>query len=457
MAKAPRTAPTSQNPSAGLPPEVAAALQERGDISPSALHQYAPATNESEALQKLAAMTAELESQQGTRLQHSEAQAAVAELTSAGDNLPSLPEPAFVPKELITDVTVGQRKKEPTVRLSMPSDRFNPNAYYVELPDAVAEFVQVHTELKDVRPADGATNSAASYYAAHAELRDLLGKLPATVVAPIGWDLTWINGHQNIDVRDILMSSVGNSVQNYQQRLTDLIRWACTSMRGVEADAARGALRNLEERGEASDKRLQDMHGNSLLNKALTIASLVQTPAFAGQPDLLAHLLLDDWQYVERGVQYRTPVSELSGTPALLDSSRMSAICLSTLGVSSFAELHSQKLINEYRISGEMRTPSWSIATGYRQKHLWVSASRLAAAAESPVIVTLGCQEQLERPSSIDQYGYEESWEDFPLLTITADADGIKQQVHPVPLFSVVAPALADTVKVLQLLNAAGK
>lgn len=202
-----RTPRTKASALDGMPPEVAAILQQRGDLPPAAVDAIPAAKTADAALAKLEAMTAELAASTGiksTRLmKHSEAKAAVADITAPAAAAEKAPAPT-------ADCTLDK------VRLPQ---RPNPNARFIELPDAVAEFVQENVQSIDHGTGTSFTD-AASYYAAHHDLTQLIQRLPASVPAPLGWS---ISSSGTVDVRDILTAA---NAARRPEMLTDVIRWA---------------------------------------------------------------------------------------------------------------------------------------------------------------------------------------------------------------------------------------
>jgi len=423
---------------AGMPPEVAAILQQRGDLPPAAVDAIEPAKTADAALAKLEAMTAELAASTGTKLtQHSEAVAAVANITAPATTAAAVPAPT-APTATDRVVRIHQRP--------------NPNSRYIDLPPEFADFIQQNVQADD-HGIDLGFSDVAGYYTAHHGLTQLIQTLPASVPSPLGWE---ISGSGSVDVVDILR---GSSASRHPEMLSDLVRWALTVQQAQKAGNARSALNGLQQRGERSDERLAASSGTALLNKFNMLVSLLQTQAFSGKPELLAKCLLADWDWLEHGVAYKTPLAELNGYPALFNSSSMTPAAFTGSGsLASFMQQHSNLLIDAYREATSLRDPQFgSISIAVQQKHAWIQAERTQASADSPVVVQLGYQEQLANGSSIDQYGSTEGWRDITALTMTQDGDSLTIQTGNIPSDSAVAAPVRDAVRALQLLNDAQK
>lgn len=417
-----RTPRTTSSALDGMPPEIAQALQQRGDLPPAAVDSIEPAKTADAALAKLEAMTAELAASTGNKpTKHSEAKAAVADITAPA----SVAAPAPAPT---TDRTLDK------VRLPQ---RPNPNARFIELPDAVAAFVQENVQSIDHGIGTSFTD-AASYYLAHHDLTQLIQKLPASVPAPLGWS---ISGTGTVDVRDILTSA---NAARRSEMLEDIIRWALTVQQAQQANDARSALNGLETRGKAADDRLKVGTCASMLNRFRALCSLVQTQAFAGRPELLAEMLRDDWKYMQQGVAYRTPLAELTGTPLIDSGITPAAFCNGS--PAEFVQQLQTSLIDGAAVSAPfLTTDSNSIALDRKPVTAWLRCTRPLADAASPVVVMFGYQE-VHGTSEISSSGLSEGWRDVTVLTLEYSPDGctVKRGINPGSALFPVASAAVD-------------
>ena len=440
----PKQTNPSTNPLSGMPPEIAQALQQRGELAPAAVNAIAPAKTLTDAEAKLSAMTAELAAMTGHKVaQHSEAQAVVSDLIAPAA---SAVQPASIePPALKASVDRVIRTRQPQ----------NPNSRYIDLPPDIDAFIKSQTQTIDHGCATAFQN-AAGYYSAFHELTSKVQSLPVTMPAPNGWVAEFIGKGSHIDPADLLSQQ---PAQRHAEMLHDLIRWACTVQRAQEADNVRSALEQLQQRGKRSDARLQAGAGAAMLNKFNTLVALMQTKAFGGKPDLLVQCLVEDWRWMESGVAYRTPLAELAGYPALFDSARMLPGAFIQAGsLSNFMLQHREHLIDEYSESTALRDSQYgSVSIAALQKHSWIKAERIRATADSPVIVQLGYQEQLGGGSSIDRDGTAEGWRDSTALTLTMDGDTLDIKPGSIPHDSAVHVPVLDAVKAIQLLNDAAK
>jgi len=417
---------TSTSPLSGMPPEVAAILQQRGNLPPAAVDSIEPAKTADAALAKLEAMTAELAECTGINptslTKHSEVKAAVADITA--------PAPATAPVVEKAPAPTADR----TVRLPQ---RPNPNARFIELPDAVAEFVQQNVQTVDRGVSTNFTD-AASYYAAHHDLTQLIQKLPASVPAPLGWS---ISSSGAVDVRDILTAA---NAARHPEMLTDLIRWSMTVQQANAASDARSALSGLETRGKAADDRLKAGTCSSMLNRFRALSSLMQTQAFAGRPELLTEMLKEDWKWLKQGVAYRTPLAELTGTPLIDAGIIPAAFCNGS--PAEFVQQLQTSLIDGAAVSAPfLTTDSNSIALDRKPVTAWLRCTRPLADADSPVIVMFGYQE-VHGTSEISSGGVSEGWRDVTVLTLEHSPDGcvVKRGQNPGSALFAVASAAAD-------------
>ncbi|EJQ1523438.1 hypothetical protein R2193_004128 [Cronobacter sakazakii] len=439
------TKASKASPLTGLPPEVAQALRDRGDLAPAAIDALPAATDTDSALAKLNAMTAELEQQTGIKVS-----------TAMNPSTAAATANALVATGLPAESTLARKavRKQPIVMHRNPADS-NPNMRYVTAPDAVDAYVSQQVQTQSCNT-ETAFTDAAGYYKAFSELNTALQSLPAFVPAPLGWTAEFTGKGEHVDPLSLLEQQ---PAERRAEMLHDLVRWACTVQRAQEHKDTRSALTELSRRAERADERLQQRHGQALLYKLNTLISLLQTKAFAGKPELLAELLLDDWKWLESGVAYKTPLAELSAYPALYDTGTMQPQCLVDSGsLSEFMQLHQRQLIDSYSCTTPLRDSDYdSISVGVLLKHTWVKAERIRAEADSPIMLQLGYQEQLPGGSRIDRDGINESWRDVIALTLVMEGDKLDIKPGNIPADSAVAKPVRDAVQALQLLNAAGK